>query len=338
MWGGIIKYLDPTRFEPVLFCHKQAVHYCRENIGRADLTIQPLEEEFASSVVMIRSYACHVMYHWKVGGSPRDYFFPFARLAPIQCTCVGTHGTSGVKAVDWYLSSQELESHEASSRHYTEQLYRGQAFPCYMSRMSTTQSFSREELGIPKTSILYFCPHRLPKYHPMFDEYLKRILQETQGYLLMLAAPETENGQKLQRRLKQHLGDALYSRVIPRPYQTPEKLYAMLAEADAMLDPPTYTSGIGAYDAFSSSTPIVTERGDIAVRHQMAGLYDRMQMHHFPACNQDEYVEKAVRLGTEPEYRKEISNGIANAATKIFDDLQAVTDFEDFCTHQGENP
>ncbi len=82
----------------------------------------------------VRDSRCDILYHRQIGTSLMNYFLPFARCAPIQCTAWGSHGTTGIEAVDYYLSSDLIELDEADS-HYTERLYRFRdTFPTYQTR------------------------------------------------------------------------------------------------------------------------------------------------------------------------------------------------------------
>ncbi len=333
MIGGIVARLDGKRFEPVLFCDAFAVEHCRRAIGRDDLKIVTLDGRFDRDLGTIRAVSCDVLYHWKAGGGPRDWFLPFARLAPVQCTSIGTHGTSGNRDIDWYLSSRELENGAVDAdAHYSERLFRGEGFPCFMTRMRAEGPLNRARYGIPDTGTLYFCPHRLPKYHPMFDEYVAEILDgDPGGSLVMLSNPESTPGRKLADRMRRRLGATLFKRVVMLPYQDPAEMYRFFASADMVLDTPSYTGGISGYDAFSFSTPVVTQRGEIAVQHQMAGLYDRLGMADFPAKDRKMYVETALELARNTDFRRYVRGRIAAGARRIFNDAQAVTDFETFC-------
>src|SRR5204862_6093476 len=62
-----------------------------------------------------------------IGMHPLTYFLAQHRLAPVQMMTWGHPVTSGIDAMDWYLSAQALEREDAQS-HYSERLLRLQAF------------------------------------------------------------------------------------------------------------------------------------------------------------------------------------------------------------------
>lgn len=71
-----------------------------------------------AAVERIRETACDVLYYWEVGSDAMNYFLPFARLAPLQCTSHGSQITTGNPAVDYFFSSSLIEP-----SHYTERLW-----------------------------------------------------------------------------------------------------------------------------------------------------------------------------------------------------------------------
>ena len=83
-----------------------------------------------TSVKRIHETRCDVMYYWKVAADLWSFYLPMCRLAPVQCTSWGTHGTSGMDQIDWYLSWDKAEIPRAGE-HYTERLYRISTTPLY---------------------------------------------------------------------------------------------------------------------------------------------------------------------------------------------------------------
>jgi len=100
--AGIIEQLNRKRFEVLVLCPGSLVDRCRQSIRSDDLTIVPLRGTFEQVVRQVRDTECELIYHRKTGSDPWSYFLPFTRPAPIQCTSYGTHGTSGIPAVDYF--------------------------------------------------------------------------------------------------------------------------------------------------------------------------------------------------------------------------------------------
>ena len=118
--GGIADRLDSGRFRVVIFGTARAMPALRAGILRPDAEFVAIPATLPEAAEAIAAARCDVLYHWQVGTDPLNYFLPFARPAPVQCTSWGTHGTSGIPAMDYYLSAGSIEAPEADA-HYTAQ-------------------------------------------------------------------------------------------------------------------------------------------------------------------------------------------------------------------------
>ncbi len=332
--AGIIERLHADRFETVLFCAQQSVKRIRKSFQRTDLAIVPLPRRFDQAVQVARTASCDVIYFWKVGADTWNQFLPITRLAPIQCTSWGTHGTSGVEAVDYYLSSELIESDELGidvNAQYSEGLLLLPTLPTWQIRQAHRKPASRNEFGLASTGAIYFCPHRPAKYHPDFDAYLRDVLQaDPDGQLVLLSGQRAHDRDLLRARLLRHLGSSLFRRVHILPAMPLDRYYPLLNLATVVLDSPVYAGGITAYDAFSYGIPVVTQPGTLAVQNYTAGLYRRMGISGMTAANQQQFVEIAGRLGTESDFREDCSTAILERGEAIFEDRDAVTAIESF--------
>ncbi len=330
--SGIIEYLDRDRFEPVVLCSQSILEVCRQGVHRQDVTWVPLSQRFSDAVEQIASAGCDVLDHWQIGTDPLNYFLPFARLAPVQCTGFGTHGTTGIAAVDYFLSSRLFEP-QGGEEHYTESLYPFRTIPTYQRRAAPPPPARRSVFGLPEEGHLYFCPQRLSKFHPGFDCVLRDILQgDPQGHLVLLKGRHEHAVGQLRLRFDKTLGRAA-SRVVFLPPQRPADYYRLLSLADVLLDPPHYSSSLTGYDAFALGLPLVTLPGDLMVQRYALGLYRKMGFEDLVVRTPEEYSALAVRLGTDGEYRRWVSCQIAQRSGALFDDLDAVREYEEFLEH-----
>ncbi len=330
----IIAGLD-RRFEVVVFCAQRAVGRCQIAIRRNDVRYVTFSRRFDEAVDAVRSTRCDVIFFWKVGPDPWGYFLPMARLAPVQCTSAGCHGTSGVRAVDYYISSRLMESPDGavdSRQHYTEGLFLLDTFPMLQSRQPSPKDVSRHEFGLPPRGALYLCPHRLPKYCPAFDFYLREILeQDRQGRVIVLGRTDARARELLQTRMRRNLGEARFRRVRFQPPMSVTEYYRLLHLATLVLDTPVYASSLTAYDAFSMGVPVLTQHGTLAVQCYAAGLYRRMGMEtDLVTKDRDEYIASAVKIGTNPEYRDHLGRMLPERVAAVFDDQRVISEYERF--------
>src|SRR6185295_18926284 len=121
-----------------------------------------------------------------IGMDPHTYSLALSRLAPVQCATVGHPVTSGLDTVDYYISSEDLET-PGSEEHYCETLVRLKNLPIHMYRpTSPPRTKRREDFGLSAQDHVYTCLQSLFKFHPHFDEILGGILRgDPRGVLLL---------------------------------------------------------------------------------------------------------------------------------------------------------
>ena len=99
------------------------------------------------------------------------------RLAPVQCNSWGHPDTSGMQTLDYYLSSDLMETDDATE-HYTERLIRLPNLGVYYEPIDIEPSaISRTELGLRSDAVVFWCGQSLYKYLPQFDSVFARIAQ-----------------------------------------------------------------------------------------------------------------------------------------------------------------
>src|SRR5205085_2242181 len=154
-----------------------------------------------------------------IGMDPFTYFLAFARLAPVQCTTWGHPVTTGIPAMDYFLSTDYFETEEAEL-HYSERLVRlkDAAFPgCYSRPELPLRPGS--SVGFDRGRRVYFCPQRLFKHHPDFDVLIAGILQQDPGGEVVLSYFDEDDAwrlPRLQSRLRRTCRD-VYDRIVFLP-------------------------------------------------------------------------------------------------------------------------
>ena len=97
------------------------------------------------------------------------------RLAPVQMTSWGHPNTSGLPTIDYYLSSDLMES-ENAEEYYSEKLVRLPNLGiCHQPLPIRPKPVSKTDLGIKDSEIMFWCCQSLFKYLPQHDDVFPRI-------------------------------------------------------------------------------------------------------------------------------------------------------------------
>ncbi len=167
-------------------------------------------------------------------------------MAPVQCVTWGHPDTPGSPAIDYFISSELLETAEADG-HYTERLVRLPNLGVYYERPQLTEpARQREFFGLDPARHVYLCPQTLFKFHPEFDAVLAEILKrDPEGDLVVLEGRAPNWTRRLQQRWKQTLPDG----------ERRVQFLAAQPHADVMLDPLHFGGGNTSYEALASLLP-----------------------------------------------------------------------------------
>jgi protein O-GlcNAc transferase len=111
------------------------------------------------------------------------------------------------------------------------------------------------------------------------------------------------------------------------PYQTVEGYLGLIDSADVLLDPIHYGGGLTSFDALSLNKPIVTLPGNFLRGRFTSGFYRTMGVDDCIAAGADDYVTRAVRLGTDADWRRHVTVRIRQTSDVLFESQPAVTEY-----------
>jgi protein O-GlcNAc transferase len=326
--GGVLQGLNPDLFDVVVVCSSMGEKRIQNQFPKVGLQTLVIPSRFDQMVDTIRDAAFDVLYYWEVGSDVNNYFLPFFRLAPVQCTSGGVPVTSGTPCLDYFLSSDIVEGANADT-HYSETLVRANSLLTCQSRLTLpTAPKTREQFGFTSDQHIYLCPHKIEKFHPDLDTLFQGILQnDPQGRIVIPADKQGYIANKLLGRMNRQMPDVI-DRVVLLPHQSLDDYLSLTAAADVLLDPIYYGGGLTAYDGFSMNKAIVTLPTQFVRGRYTTGFYQKMGVTDLIASTPEEYVDLAVRLGSDPAWRESIESRIRETSGILFDNSDAVRDHE----------
>jgi protein O-GlcNAc transferase len=321
---GILVRLPVRQLRLSVFCSTQHMaERIRSALARPEIEVIGAPAAFDGLLETLYQAACDVLYYWEVGSDAINYFLPFFRPAPVQCVGWGSPVTTGVPAIDYYLSSVPLEA-ESGAMHYSEQLILLRSLPGCISRPAFPERpLARSYFSLNDQQHIYLCAQNILKLHPDFDELAATILRRDHTGILVLLGDHAPQIKALKARFQRHMPDVC-DRVRFFPQMPEPKYLSLVACADVALDTPHYSGANTSYDAFAAGTPVVALPGAFQRSRYTAALYDRMEMRACVARSAAEYTDMALALGTDRAYRADLSARIVAARPALFDDLAIV--------------
>jgi predicted O-linked N-acetylglucosamine transferase (SPINDLY family) len=326
--GRVLDDLPAEKFELVVICPQTSAGFLRAGLKNEMIELLPIPYQFPQVVEAVRAARFDVLYHWETGTDVTNYFLPFCRLAPVQCTSCGNSGTSGIAQIDYFLSSHLYEPNGADDQ-YTEALLLIDG-PCSVQRRVSLPSDSkcREDFGYTADQHIYLCAQKPQKIHPDFDPILTNILRrDCRGVLVLVEDEYRVAAELLRRRFQSSMADVAERIVFETRLEFSDYL-GLLAAADVLLDPPHYGGGMTLYDTLSLNKPVVTLPMQSARSRYALGFYKQMGVSAPVASSPEEYVDIAVRLATETDFRHAVEGEIGRASPVVFEDNNVVAEYE----------
>jgi predicted O-linked N-acetylglucosamine transferase (SPINDLY family) len=267
-----------------------------------------------------------------IGMESFTYYLAYSRLAPVQCTSFGHPDTTGIPGIDYFISSECYET-ERGEEHYSERLVRlkGVSSLAYYLKPEVPELLrERADFGLRNDDHIYICPQHLFKFHPDFDAILAGILRaDAYGRIVIIEGQHAHWGCMLRDRFHAVMPDVC-ERIQFIPRQTGPDFINIIAVADVMLDTMYFCGQNTSHEGLAAGTPIVTLPGELQrSRHTMCFL-KAIGLEECIACDADDYIRIAVRLGTDPGYRDGIKTLIRKNAHRVWEEKAVISEYERF--------
>lgn len=321
---GLIARLDRKRFEVVVLSIGPADDETGRRIRESADEYAVLPTAVPGSLRPIAEAKLDLLYYPDVGMDAVGYTLGFHRFAPVQVASWGHPVTTGLPAMDAFLTTGDLDP-PGNEAHYTETPVRlPRLNVCYERPRLDGAAKNRAAFGLPTDATIYVCPQTLFKFHPEFDALLAAILRaDPRGLLVAIEGNHPHWTQLLRSRWTRVMPDVVgRMRFVPKVARN--DFLALLACSDVMLDPIHFGGGNTSYEALSLGLPIVTWPSAFLRGRLTSAMYRQMGVSEFVAGSADEYVRFAVRLGTDRDYRLRSRQNLAEAAGSLFEDDEAV--------------
>ena len=327
---GLIAGLDKERFEVFVFSTSDVDDAIAQEINANAAHVTVMTRDLATARHTIADAELDILYYPEIGMDVLTYFYAFARLAPVQCVGWGHPDTTGIPNMDYFVSSTLLEPAGAEAE-YSETLYRLATLPtCYRRPEIPARLKSRKELGLPEDRHLYLCPQSIFKLHPDTDGLFGDILAgDPEGEVVLIEGTVGPLTDQLRARFARSIPE-FQDRIRIVPRQSPEDFPALIAAADVVLDAPHFSGGNTSFEAFALGQPIVTFDGAFMRGRVTAGMYRKMGLDDCIAASFEDYVGFALKLGTDEGSRAQTKARIAAAADALFEDSEAVREWQRF--------
>jgi predicted O-linked N-acetylglucosamine transferase (SPINDLY family) len=241
------------------------------------------------------------------------------QAAPIQMSYIGYLGTMGAEYYDYLLADETIIPNELQKFYSEKILY----LPSYQvndrKRIISERQFTREELGLPETGIVFCCFNNNYKILPSTFDGWMRILNAVEGSVLFLYADNEWSKANLIKEAGLRGIDS--ARLIFGGRILAEEYLARYRVCDLFLDTFPYNAGTTASDALWVGLPVLTLMGRSFASRVAASLLSAIGLPELITNNQQEYEDLAIKLALNPKKLADIKLRLVNnrLTTRLFD-------------------
>ena len=281
----------------------------------------------------IRADQPHVLVFPEIGMQPLMTQLAALRLAPVQCATWGHPITSGLPTVDYFLSSDLMEPENGAS-HYTEQLIRLPNLGIAFAKPEIPPpAKGRSDFGLRSNAVVYLVSQTLCKILPYQDQVFVAIAQQVpQSQFVFISRPNAAIGTQFQQRLQAAFAAAgLESdRVLMLLPQSQTDFWNLNQVCDVFLDSFGWSGGHTTLEAIACDLSIVTLPGEFMRGRHSAAILQMLGVTETIASSEANYIEIAVRLGLDPNWRSGLISRMRDRHDHLYDDRSCVRAMEAF--------
>jgi predicted O-linked N-acetylglucosamine transferase (SPINDLY family) len=276
----------------------------------------------------------HILVYLDIGMDARTTQLAGLRLAPVQCVTWGHPITSGLPTIDYFISSELMEPAQGDN-HYSEKLIRlSNLGIAYAKPSLPPQRKTRLEMGLNEDKIIYLNCQSLFKYLPENDDIFPRIAQQVPNSQFIFICHRSEFVTHcFQSRLSQAfnkygLNWQDYGVMMPQLEQN--DYFQLNLLADIYLDNLSWSGGNTTLEAIACQLPVVTCPGEFMRGRHSYAILKKLGITETIATDKNHYIEIAIRLGLDNQWRQTIKDYTKVNIDTVFNDRTSVESLERF--------
>jgi len=298
-------------FEPALAAHDHRGFeiLCYAGVPRPDSTtkrLQAYSDHWRSLVGLSDAQAAELIHQDAIdilvdldGHTGGNRLLVFARKpAPIQATYLGYRDTTGLPAIDFFITDAHANPPGLTEAYFQERLIRlpGCAL-CY--RAGLAPEISDEPPGRQSGQVTFGCLNNLAKVSDQVLALWSRVLAATPGSRLLLDTRGSHQAGEMRRAALASHGISPERLLLARRTVTRSDYLDLYTPVDICLDPFPYNGSVTTCDALWMGVPVISLSGRTSTSREGVRILRTLGLDELLAESPEDYVRIAVELAAD---------------------------------------
>jgi predicted O-linked N-acetylglucosamine transferase (SPINDLY family) len=190
---------------------------------------------------------------------------------------------------------------------------------------------NRADFHIPDDSIVYLCCQNLIKYLPQYDYIWTAIAKQVPSAKFVFI--DRRNTEIFRYRLQQSFSQSglnYQDYCILLPFVEHSDYFNLNLLSDVFLDSFSWSGGHTTLEAIACHLPVVTCPGEFMRGRHSYAILKMLGVEETIAYTEPEYINIAIRLGKDSQWRQNIIEKIESNHQHLYDDTTCVRALEEF--------
>ena len=271
------------------------------------------------------------------------YLLTLGKLAPIQIVSWENLFTTGIKTIDYFISSSLFGNYFEKNNYFYENLIEFSTLGIYkkydenLFKLKNTDKIKyREKYLLPKTKNIYLVPFKIKFLDKTMFEIFKKILDKDNNSLLLLLSPKKiELKRSYYKIMEEIFQDKINNIQFLEPLKSQNNskqnrkkhFLELVCASDVILDIENTQFEV-IFNVLSVGKCIITLPNNSLRSRITFGIYKKMGILDLIAQNEKDFVEKAFLIADTIDIRNEMESKICQKRNLILEDNKELLEWE----------
>jgi predicted O-linked N-acetylglucosamine transferase (SPINDLY family) len=271
-----------------------------------------------------------ILLYPEIGMNPLINQIAAFKPAKYQFISWGHPETSGLSTIDYYLSTELLETH-LSQENYVEKLIKLKGIgTCYNPPSLESPKFNLEQFGISKDSKVVLCLGAPNKFMPQYDYIYENILRDNDCHLIFMHDTAGMSRTLEKRILNRFKNKDCIHKIHFIPFLTREGFNGIMNVSTLLVDTIGFSGFNTAMQAVGNNLPVVTLPNRFMRSKNAYAINKILNLDDIIAYNFEEFFKIIQRLLNDKIFYHDIKIKIKEREKLLYNDINSVRQLEDF--------